>query len=61
VTNDQQSIHRLVQHYRQMANAATLDEAHLIEGHMAETWPLRTSQVAERRADVMARGRAQTS
>jgi enoyl-CoA hydratase len=61
VHNDQRSIHRLVQHYRQMANAATLDEAHLIEGHMAETWPLRTSQVAERRADVMARGRAQNS
>jgi enoyl-CoA hydratase len=61
VDNDQRSIRRLVRHYRQMANAATLDEAHLIEGHMAETWPLSTSQVAERRADIMARGRAQTS
>jgi len=61
VNNDQRSIRRLVQHYRQMANAASLDEAHLIEGRMAETWPLRTSQVAERRADVMARGRSQTS
>jgi enoyl-CoA hydratase len=59
--NDQRSIRRLLQHYRQMANAATLDEAHLIEGDMAETWPLRSSQVAERSADVMARGRTQTS
>jgi enoyl-CoA hydratase len=59
--NDQRSIRRLLQHYRQMGNAATLDEAHLIEGYMAETWPLRSSQVAERSADVMARGRSQTS
>ena len=59
--NDQRSIRRLLQHYRQMANAATLDEAHLIEGYMAETWPLRSSQVAERSADVMSRGRTQTS
>jgi hypothetical protein len=28
---------------------------------MAETWPLRTGQLAERRADIMARGRDQTS
>lgn len=61
VNNDQRSIRRLVQHYREMANAATLDEAHLIEGYMSETWTLTTSQVAERRADVTARGRAQTS
>jgi enoyl-CoA hydratase len=44
-----------------MTNAATLDEAHLIEGYMAETWRMATSRVAERRADVMARGRSQTS
>jgi enoyl-CoA hydratase len=61
VHNDQRSVRRLGQHYRQMSNAATLDEAHRIEGHMAEMWPLQTSQVAERRADVMARGRAQNS
>ena len=61
VNNDQRSIHRLLVHYRQMANAATLDEAHLIEGYMAETWHMATDQVAERRADVMARGRSQTS
>ncbi len=59
--NDQRSVQRLLQHYRQMANAATLDEAHLIEGYLAETWRPGTSQVADRRADVTARGRAQAS
>jgi enoyl-CoA hydratase len=59
VSNDQQGIRRLLAHYRQMANAATLDEAHLIEGYMAETWQPGTSAVLERRADVTARGRAQ--
>jgi enoyl-CoA hydratase len=59
--NDQVSVRRLLQHYRQVANAATLDEAHLIEGYMAETWRPGMSQVADRRADVMARGRSQTS
>jgi len=57
--NDQRSVRRLLQHYRQMANAATLDEAHLIEGYLAVTWRQGTSQVADRRADVTARGRAQ--
>jgi len=61
VNNDQVGVHRLLQHYRQMANAATLDEAHLIEGYMAETWRPGTSHVADRRADVTARGRAQSS
>ena len=59
--NDQRSVQRLLQHYRQMANAATLDEAHLIEGYLAETWQPGTSQVADRRADVTARGRTQIS
>ena len=59
VHNDQTSVRRLMQHYRQMANAATLDEAHLIEGHMAETWQPGTSLVAERREEVAARGRTQ--
>jgi enoyl-CoA hydratase len=59
--NDRRGVLRLLQHYRQIANAATLDEAHLIEGYMAETWQAGVSQVAERRADVTARGRAQTS
>jgi enoyl-CoA hydratase len=61
VNNDQRSVRRLLRHYRHMANAATLDEAHLIEGYMAETWRPGTSEVADRRADVMARGRSQTS
>ena len=60
VSNDQRGVRRLLLHYRQLANAATLDEAHLIEGVMAETWRLRTSQVAARRTEVTARGRAQT-
>ena len=57
--NDQRGVRRLLLHYRQLANAATLDEAHLMEGLMAETWLPGTSQVASRRADVMSRGRAQ--
>jgi enoyl-CoA hydratase len=61
VNNDEGSVRRLLRHYRQMINAATLDEAHLIEGFMAETWQPGTSQVAARRGEVMARGRAQTS
>jgi enoyl-CoA hydratase len=61
VNNDQRSVCRLLRHYRQIANAATLDEAHLIEGYMAETWQAGLSHVAERRAAVTARGRTQTS
>ena len=61
VSNDEHSVHRLLQHYRQIANAATLDEAHLIEGFMAESWQPGTSEVAARRADVTARGRRLTS
>jgi enoyl-CoA hydratase len=59
--NDQPSVRRLLQHYRQMVNAATLDEAHLMEGYMAEMWQPGMSQVGERRAAVTARGRSQTS
>jgi len=61
VSNDQTSVRRLMQHYRQVANAATLDEAHLLEGYMAETWRPGTSDVSARRADVTARGRRLTS
>ena len=61
VNNDEIGVRRLVQHYRSLANAATLEEAHLLEGLMAETWAAGVSHVAERRADVTARGRAQTS
>jgi enoyl-CoA hydratase len=59
VSNDQHSVTRLLRHYRQIAGAATLDEAHLIEGYMAETWQPGTSHLAERRAAVTARGRSQ--
>ena len=59
VNNDQRGVRRLVSHYRRIANSATLDEAHLIEGYMAETWTLDTDDVAARRADVTARGRSQ--
>ena len=61
VSNDQRGVRRLLQHYRQIANAATLDEAHLIEGYMAESWQPGTSDVGARRADVTARGRRLTS
>jgi enoyl-CoA hydratase len=60
-SNDQVGVRRLVQHYRALANAGTLDEAHLLEGMMAELWAPGVSHAAERRADVTARGRAQTS
>jgi enoyl-CoA hydratase len=58
-SSDQHSVRRLLRHYRQLANAATLDEAHLIEAYLAETWAPGTSQVAARRAGITARGRAQ--
>jgi enoyl-CoA hydratase len=59
VSNDQRGVRRLLDHYRRMANAATLDEAHLLEGIMAETWQLDPSEVAARRAQVTARGHDQ--
>jgi enoyl-CoA hydratase len=59
VSNDQRSVARLLRHYRQIAGAATLDEAHLIEGYMAETWQPGASHLAERRTAVTARGRSQ--
>jgi enoyl-CoA hydratase len=61
VSNDPRGVRRLLRHYRQIANAATLDEAHLLEGYMAETWQLQSDQVGDRRAAVMARGRSQVT
>lgn len=61
VSNDQRGVGRLLEHYRKLANAATLDEAHLIEGYMAETWAPGTGDVRERRSAVTARGRTQTN
>jgi enoyl-CoA hydratase len=61
VSNDPNGVRRLLRHYRQIANAATLDEAHLLEGYMAETWQLPSDQLSERRAEVTARGRSQVT
>ena len=60
VSNDQVGVRTLLKHYRRIANAATLDEAYLMEGYLAETWQPGMSQVAERRSEVMARGRSQS-
>ena len=38
ISIDQHAVRRLLAHYRQVAAAATLDEAHLLEGYLAETW-----------------------
>jgi enoyl-CoA hydratase len=60
VSNDQTGVRRLLGHYRRSANAATLDEAHLIEGYMAEQWTRDASALAVRRESVTARGRQQS-
>jgi enoyl-CoA hydratase len=60
VSNDQVGVRRLLEHYRRIANAATLDDAHLIEGYMAEMWQRDASAMAERRRAVTERGRTQT-
>jgi enoyl-CoA hydratase len=60
VSNDQVGVRRLMEHYRQLSNAATLDEAHLIEGYMAEMWQRDASALAARRDAVTERGRSQT-
>ncbi|MFM8304787.1 MAG: enoyl-CoA hydratase [Actinomycetota bacterium] len=59
VGNDRRGVVRLLQHYRRIANCATLDEAHLVEGAMAEAWTMDTAGLAARRASVTERGRAQ--
>ncbi|MCK9898330.1 enoyl-CoA hydratase [Frankia sp. AgB32] len=57
--NDQHGVRRLLAHYRQIANAATLDEAHALEGVMSMTWRPGTSNIGARRDEVLRRGRAQ--
>ena len=59
VQNDRGSVQLLLQHYRRIAGASSLAEAHLIEGWLAESWAPGVSLVGERRKDVMARARAQ--
>ena len=61
VSNDQRGVRRLLQHYREIANAATIDDAHRIEGDMAESWQIVNADVGQRRAAVTARGRTQSS
>jgi enoyl-CoA hydratase len=61
VSNDQVGVRRLLEHYRRIANAATLDEAHLIEGYMAELWQRDAAAMADRRRAVTERGRAQST
>jgi enoyl-CoA hydratase len=56
---DEKSVRTLLAHYRRVAGAATLDEAHMLEGLMAETWLPGTSLAKDRREQVTARGRAQ--
>ena len=60
VGNDPASVRRLLVHYRQMSNAATLDEEFMMEGYMAETWRIDPEQVGARRSDIIARGRRQS-
>lgn len=59
VSNDQQGVRRLLEHYRRLPNAATLDDAHLIEGYMAEMWQRETTEFTARRDAVIERGRSQ--
>jgi enoyl-CoA hydratase len=59
VSNDQVGVRHLLEHYRRIANVATLDDAHLVEGYMAEMWTRDDAALAERRHVVMERGRAQ--
>ncbi len=60
VSDDQRCVRRLLAHYRALANTATLDEAHLLEGILAETWRRDPGELASRRRAVTSRGRAQT-
>ena len=60
VSNDQRGVRRLLENYRAIANAATLDEAHLLEGYMAEMWLKGgIGMTSGRRESVMERGREQ--
>ena len=58
-SNDRIGVRLLLAHYRRIANAASLPEAHLIEGVLAETWAAGVSHVGERRGAVQARAREQ--
>jgi enoyl-CoA hydratase len=59
VSNDPAAVRALLRHYRRIATSATLEEAQLAEGLLAETWAPGVSQAGDRRAAVMERGRQQ--
>ena len=61
VSNDQTGVRRLLEHYRRLPNAATLDDEHLIEGYMAEMWQRDAGEMADRRRAVTERGRSQST
>jgi len=61
VSNDQVGVRTLLEHYRRIANTATLDDAHRIEGYLAEMWVRDAAVMADRRRAVTERGRAQTT
>jgi enoyl-CoA hydratase len=60
VNNDRDVVRRLLEHYRRVAAAGSLAEAHALEGLMAETWQLDPAAVAARREQLQARGREQS-
>ncbi len=57
--NDSRAVRQLLAHYHRVADTGTLTEAHLLEGILAETWRPGTTDIAARRAAVVARGRSQ--
>ena len=59
VGNDPRAVRRLLQHYKALAKVATLDEAHALEGVMAETWYAGLDKPGGNFEDVAAKGRAQ--
>ena len=61
VSNDQTGVRRLLEHYRRLANAATLDEAHLIEGYMAESGNATRARWRTAARAVTERGRSQST
>ena len=61
VSNDQVGVRQMLAALPRLRQRGDARRGALLEGYMAETWAPGVSFVAERRADVAARGRAQTS
>ena len=61
MSNDHTGVRTLLEHYRRIANSATLDDAHRIEGYMAEMWQRDAGAMADRLCedlfDAVAMGR----